>query len=144
VFRVSGGGTTDPPQPTGGALVSASSGRCLDVPQSSTSNGTQPVIWDCNGGTNQQWTLEAGGTVVSRSSGLCLDVNNNGTANGTTVLLWTCTGAAPDGSARPRYGTGRPAASSATVCAPIPGGGSSVQAAATARTCSWALVASPS
>ena len=34
---------------TGRALVSAASGRCLDVPGSNTANGTQPIIWDCNG-----------------------------------------------------------------------------------------------
>jgi hypothetical protein len=41
-------------------------------------------------------------------------------------------------------GAGSPAASSATVWAPTPGSGSSVKRAATARTWSWALVASPS
>ena len=53
---VSGGGTTTPPPPTATALVSAASGRCLDVPQSNTANGTQPVIWDCNNAANQRWT----------------------------------------------------------------------------------------
>jgi hypothetical protein len=32
------------------------SGRCLDDPNASTADGTQLVLWDCNGGTNQQWT----------------------------------------------------------------------------------------
>jgi hypothetical protein len=40
-----------------GTLVSAQSGRCLDVPGFDTTNGTQLAIWDCNGGQNQQWTL---------------------------------------------------------------------------------------
>ena len=31
-------------------------GKCLDVPGYSTTQGTQPQIWDCNGGANQQWT----------------------------------------------------------------------------------------
>ncbi|GAA3752809.1 RICIN domain-containing protein [Micromonospora maritima] len=94
VYRVSGGGTGTPPPTTGGTLVSAASGRCLDVPQSNTTNGTQPVIWDCTGGANQRWTRNADGTVRSGQSGLCLDVNGAATANGTTVILWTCTGAA--------------------------------------------------
>src|SRR3954469_24042338 len=38
-------------------LRSAASGRCLDVPAQSRTNGTQVVIWDCNGGVNQQWVL---------------------------------------------------------------------------------------
>ncbi|MFI7542189.1 glycoside hydrolase family 27 protein [Actinoplanes sp. NPDC049599] len=88
VFRVSGGGTTDPPQPTGGALVSASSGRCLDVPQSSTSNGTQPVIWDCNGAANQQWT--ASGQTL-QALGKCLDAPLNATA-GAKAQIWDCNG----------------------------------------------------
>ena len=46
--------------PTGvaatGALVSASSGRCLDVPNGTTTNGTPPIIWDCTAATNQVGT----------------------------------------------------------------------------------------
>ncbi|MFG1807588.1 RICIN domain-containing protein [Streptomyces sp. NPDC049040] len=33
------------------------SGRCLDVPGASTTDGTQLEIWDCNGGNNQRWTI---------------------------------------------------------------------------------------
>ena len=32
-------------------------GKCLDVPNASQTNDTQLAIWDCNGGTNQQWRL---------------------------------------------------------------------------------------
>ena len=54
MYRVSAGGgssvgTTHP-------LVGASSSRCLDVPDGSTTAGTQLDIWDCNGGTNQAYT----------------------------------------------------------------------------------------
>jgi hypothetical protein len=51
-------------------------------------------IWDCNGGTNQKWTVHSDGTITSNLSGLCLDAYNNGTANGTKVELWTCNGGA--------------------------------------------------
>jgi hypothetical protein len=34
-------------------IVGNQSGRCLAVPNSSTSNGTQTQLWDCTGGTNQ-------------------------------------------------------------------------------------------
>ncbi|MCI4065557.1 ricin-type beta-trefoil lectin domain protein [Micromonospora sp. R77] len=88
VYRVSGGGTTTPPPTTAGALVSAASGRCLDDPQSNTTNGTQPVIWDCNGGANQQWTA-SGDTL--QVLGKCLDAPANATA-GTKAQLWDCTG----------------------------------------------------
>ena len=75
-----------------GVLRGAGSNRCLDVPGGATTNGTQLEIWDCNGGANQQWTLNSDGTVVGRESGLCLDVTGKGTANGTAVEIWTCNG----------------------------------------------------
>ncbi|SCF05073.1 alpha-galactosidase [Micromonospora matsumotoense] len=92
VYRVSGGGTappTTPPPSTASALASVASGRCLDVPQSNTANGTQPVIWDCNGAANQRWT--ANGQTL-QSLGKCLDAPTNATA-GTKVQIWDCNGA---------------------------------------------------
>ncbi|MEV0430940.1 ricin-type beta-trefoil lectin domain protein [Micromonospora sp. NPDC050495] len=88
VYRVSGGGTTTPPPTTSGTLVSAASGRCLDVPQSNTANGTQPVIWDCNGGSNQRWT--ANGDTL-QALGKCLDAPLNATA-GAKAQIWDCNG----------------------------------------------------
>jgi hypothetical protein len=86
---------------TTGTLVGTSSGRCLDVPGSNSANGTQPVIWDCNGGTNQQWTQQRRHdpgrpvrTLPRRRPHL--------TANGTAVLLWTCpTGPSPSATTAP-------------------------------------------
>ena len=86
VYRVSGGTTTPPP--SGTALVSAASGRCLDVPNGTTANGTQPVIWDCNGGANQQWT-SSGQSI--QALGKCLDAPLNATA-GAKAQLWDCNG----------------------------------------------------
>ncbi len=86
VYRVSGGGTTPPPTTT--TLVSTSSGRCLDVPQSNTANGTQPVIWDCNGQTNQQWAVNG---AALQALGKCLDAPLNAAA-GAKVQLWDCNG----------------------------------------------------
>ena len=74
--------------PTSGALVGAASGRCLDVPNSNTTNGTQPVIWDCNGGTNQQWTVNG---QALQTLGKCLDSPTGATA-GAKVQLWDCAG----------------------------------------------------
>nr|WP_239080644.1 ricin-type beta-trefoil lectin domain protein [Actinoplanes brasiliensis] len=75
---------------TGGALVGAGSGRCLDVPGSNTANGTQPIIWDCNNAANQRWTT-SGQTL--QSLGKCLDSPTGATA-GTKAQLWDCSGAA--------------------------------------------------
>jgi alpha-galactosidase len=88
VYRVSGGTTSSPPPSTTSALVSAASGRCLDIPQSNTANGTQPVIWDCNGAANQRWTL-SGQTL--QALGKCLDAPLNATA-GAKAQIWDCNG----------------------------------------------------
>jgi alpha-galactosidase len=68
-------------------------GKCLDAPIGAAA-GARVTIWDCNGGANQQWTLQSNGTIRGNQSGLCLDVYNNQTANSTPIVLWTCTGAA--------------------------------------------------
>ena len=82
VYRVSGG-------PGGGStLVSGASGRCLDVPGGTTANGTQPVIWDCNGGANQRWTF-SGSSI--QALGKCLDAPLNATA-GAKAQIWDCNG----------------------------------------------------
>jgi len=102
VYRVSGGGTTSTPPSstppssppsstppgTTSTLVSAASGRCLDVPNGSTANGTLPVIWDCNGGTNQRWTSNGQSL---QAVGKCLDAPINAAA-GAKVQMWDCNG----------------------------------------------------
>ncbi|RRR98071.1 RICIN domain-containing protein [Glycomyces terrestris] len=84
------------PAPATGALRSAASNRCLDVPNQSTTNGTQLQIWDCWTGANQQWTATAAGelTVYSGTTRKCLDASGGGSANGTQVIIWTCHGGA--------------------------------------------------
>ena len=81
-----------PPPPANGPLVSAQSGRCLDVPGVSTTNNTQVEIWDCNGGTNQQWTQQSNGE-LSVYGTKCLDVLNNATAAGSPVGIFDCNAA---------------------------------------------------
>ncbi|MFC4110679.1 arabinofuranosidase catalytic domain-containing protein, partial [Micromonospora zhanjiangensis] len=59
-----GGGPTTPPTtppPAGGQqIVGGQSGRCVDVPNGSTSNGTQVQLWDCGNATSQRWTATTG------------------------------------------------------------------------------------
>ncbi|GAB7045347.1 glycoside hydrolase family 27 protein [Catenuloplanes indicus] len=88
VYRVSGGTTGDPQTPASGGLASAASGRCLDVPNSNTANGTQPVIWDCNGAPNQNWTVTGQSL---QALGKCLDAPIGATA-GAKAQLWDCNG----------------------------------------------------
>jgi alpha-galactosidase len=92
MYRVAGG-TTGGGGASTTALRGTGSNRCLDVPNSSTTNGVQVDIWDCNGQTNQLWTSTAAGQLQVYGS-KCLDANNNGTSNGTAVLIWDCNGQA--------------------------------------------------
>jgi hypothetical protein len=89
-------GGTPTPTPTGGggsgnSYVGAASGKCIDDPNSSTTNGTQLEIWTCHGSSNQQFTA-TGGTL--QVLGKCLDAYNNQTANNTKVEIWSCNGGA--------------------------------------------------
>ncbi|MEV8508442.1 ricin-type beta-trefoil lectin domain protein [Actinoplanes sp. NPDC051475] len=87
------GGTTPTTPPAGATgAVTGSGGKCLDVTDGSTANGTLPQMWACTSGPNQQWTRAADGTL--RGLGKCLDVKDNGTADGTAVQLWDCFGGA--------------------------------------------------
>ncbi|MBQ1028244.1 glycoside hydrolase family 11 protein [Micromonospora sp. C95] len=91
-----GPGPTNPPNPTtpppsggsGQMIVGQESGRCLDVPNSSTSNGTQIQLYDCHGGANQRFTHTSGRQLMV--NGKCLDVPNSSTSNGTRIQLYDC------------------------------------------------------
>ena len=77
-----------------GPVHAVGAGKCLDVPNASTTPGVQLQIWDCSGLANQTWTLTAAGqlTVFSGASQLCLDAFANQTTPGTKVETWTCNG----------------------------------------------------
>ncbi len=79
-----GGGST-------AVLRGSGSNRCLDVPGQATANGTFLDIWDCNGGSNQQWTLLSNGELQVYGN-KCLDVPGAATAAGTKVEIWDCNG----------------------------------------------------
>ncbi|MEU7100763.1 endo-1,4-beta-xylanase [Streptomyces longwoodensis] len=91
VLNALNGGTTTPPPPTGGGtqIKGVGSGRCVDVPNASTSDGTQVQLYDCNGATNQQWTLSDAGELKVYGN-KCLDAG--GTGNGTRVQIYSCWG----------------------------------------------------
>ncbi|WP_432158423.1 non-reducing end alpha-L-arabinofuranosidase family hydrolase [Streptomyces sp. bgisy153] len=74
---------------TTGALRAAGSNRCLDVVGAGQSDGTLLQIYDCWGGTNQQWTL-TDGNQLSVYGNKCLDVPGHTTTPGTRVQIWTC------------------------------------------------------
>jgi len=91
-----GGGTTTPPPSTSGALHAVGASKCLDVPNASTTAGTQLQIRDCQGGAGQLWTRTGSGQLTVTISGttLCLDAYNHQTTAGTKVVTWPCNGAA--------------------------------------------------
>jgi poly(3-hydroxybutyrate) depolymerase len=91
----SGPPTSEPPTSPAGnqQVVDQQSGRCLDISNSSTANGTQAELWDCNGGSNQRWTYTSGKQLMVYGN-KCLDASGQGTANGTAAVIWDCNGQA--------------------------------------------------
>ncbi|MFB9237739.1 non-reducing end alpha-L-arabinofuranosidase family hydrolase, partial [Plantactinospora siamensis] len=88
-----GGPTTPPPSGGAGQIKGVQSGRCIDVPNATQTNGTRVQLYDCNGQSNQQWTYTSSKqfTVYGNK---CLDANGANTANGTAVIIWDCNGGA--------------------------------------------------
>ncbi len=74
-------------------IVGGQSGRCVDVPNASTTIGSQLLLYDCWGGTNQRWTYTSGRQLTVYGN-KCLDANGQGTADGTAVIIWDCNGQA--------------------------------------------------
>ncbi len=81
-----------PPPASGPITVGASSSKCVDDNGQSTANGSRIQIWDCNGGSNQQWTVASNGTL--QVYGKCMDITGANYGNGTGIDLWDCNGGA--------------------------------------------------
>ncbi|GAA4607681.1 endo-1,4-beta-xylanase [Actinoplanes octamycinicus] len=79
------------PGGTAKRIVGAQSGRCIDVPNASQTNGTRVQLYDCNGQTNQAWTLTASKQLTVYGS-RCLDAAGSG--NGAAVQIYSCNGQA--------------------------------------------------
>jgi hypothetical protein len=86
-FNGGGGGGSG----TGNSYVGGGSGKCIDDPNSSTTNGTQLQIYTCHSSSNQSFTA-TGGTL--QVLGKCVDAYDNETANNTKVEIWGCNGGA--------------------------------------------------
>ncbi|SET57740.1 lectin [Stigmatella erecta] len=76
----------------GEPLVSASSGRCLDVAQESRTPGAVLQIYGCHGGINQAFTFTAAGELRTYDNTLCVDTASGQTAQGARAVIATCTG----------------------------------------------------
>ena len=83
-----------PPPGQAGTLQSRASGKCVDLPGGTVSDGAQAIQYDCHGGPNQQWRIDfasaANTQIVSRLSGKCLGADS---ANaGRAVVQSRCSG----------------------------------------------------
>ena len=72
-----------------GAIRGAASGRCVDVPSASTTNGVQVALYDCNSGPNQEWNHTSGRQLTVYGS-KCLGAD--GTAAGAKAVIGDCNG----------------------------------------------------
>ncbi|WP_320777170.1 endo-1,4-beta-xylanase [Streptomyces sp. CRN 30] len=89
VLNALNGGDTSTPPADGGQVKGVGSGRCLDVPNASTADGTQLQLWDCHSNANQQWTYTDAGELRVYGD-KCLDAA--GTGNGARVQIYSCWG----------------------------------------------------
>jgi hypothetical protein len=85
--------SSNPPNQQNVQMVGGQSGRCLEVPNSSTTNGTQTQLYDCSGASNQRWSYTSSRQLTVYGT-KCLDASGQGTANGTAVIIWDCSGQA--------------------------------------------------
>ncbi len=74
------------------AFRSGIPGKCVDVRDANSADGTPVQLYTCNGTAAQRWTYVPGEGGTLRALGRCLDVSGGGTANGTKVQLWQCNG----------------------------------------------------
>jgi non-reducing end alpha-L-arabinofuranosidase len=79
---------------TTGPIRAVGAGKCLEVPNGSTTAGTQAQIRDCSGSAGQTWTRTPSGelSVYDGGNRRCLDADGQGTTAGTRAIIWTCNG----------------------------------------------------
>jgi hypothetical protein len=79
---------------TTGPLHAVGAGKCLDVPNGTTTAGTQVQIYTCNGLAPQAWTHNSSNQLTVTDSGTtdCLDASGNGTTAGTKAIIYPCNG----------------------------------------------------
>ncbi|MEV3934817.1 PHB depolymerase family esterase [Glycomyces sp. NPDC049804] len=73
-----------------GEIAGEGSNRCVHLPRSGTANGTQAVLWKCNGSTKQAFTHTAEGEL--RVNGKCLETTESVAAEGAKAVIGDCTG----------------------------------------------------
>lgn len=87
--------TTTPSWPSPGSaatLVSAASGRCLDVKGNVDTPGTALDIWDCNGQSNQAFEFTPAGELKTMGGTRCVDAYDTRTTPGAPAVIRACDG----------------------------------------------------
>ena len=70
-------------------------GKCVNIVNNGTANGSKLQLWSCNGGANELWEIAGGdGELYNPASGKCIDDPYNSEKNGTQLDIWACNGAA--------------------------------------------------
>ncbi len=69
--------------------ITGLAGKCVDISNAGTADGTKIQLWGCNASAAQKWTRNG---QTWQALGKCLDVSGGATADGTKVQLWTCNG----------------------------------------------------
>lgn len=65
-------------------------GLCLDMRGREVSQGTEAIVYSCNGGRNQRFRWTRNGEL--QVGGMCLDVANGSNFNGARLIAWPCNG----------------------------------------------------
>ncbi|MDP7100229.1 MAG: ricin-type beta-trefoil lectin domain protein [Rhodospirillales bacterium] len=66
---------------------------CQVVSNSNRENGARVVLWTCNHGTNQRWTIDNNGHIKSVLNDKCVDASkHNATTKLVNVHMWDCHG----------------------------------------------------
>jgi hypothetical protein len=80
--------------PTTAPVQARHSGKCMDVPASSTAPGARLIQWRCSGSANQQWATDDLGNGYFRlkaaHSGQCADLASQSTATLVAVVQAAC------------------------------------------------------
>ena len=71
---------------------------CLGVAAGNVTNGTNLIVWDCDGHPNQSWTTHnVGGNYVelqdSVNTNKCAGLSGGNISWGTPLIIWDCLGA---------------------------------------------------
>lgn len=78
------------------SIVATGSAKCLDITGASKSAGASAIQWHCNGGSNEQWTVQPYSTgafrIIEQQTGDCLVVSAGSTSAGAQLVQEPCTG----------------------------------------------------